>query len=161
MVLSGAQLQSLGMDAAALRRKRSEEQHDDIVASMRRHCMEGKQRKRSRRQVLRSSTAVTCPLRYFIEGGCAVGQAVLQTTLWNGIQKMNPGQGVFFPRRRREHPVAHGTSVFRRFGLRTPSYFTQRPPPPPNYQDVVLWDRVTRHRGEHDPGNTQGTTRCF
>ena len=67
-VRSGARLQSLRMDAAALRRKRSEEQHDDIVASMRRHCIEGKQRKRSRRQVLRSSTAVTCPLRILYGG---------------------------------------------------------------------------------------------
>ena len=32
MMLSGAQLQSLRMDAAALRRMRPEEQHDDIVA---------------------------------------------------------------------------------------------------------------------------------
>ena len=41
MMLSGAQLQSLRMDAAALRRTRPEEQHDDIVASMRWHCVEG------------------------------------------------------------------------------------------------------------------------
>ena len=43
MVLSEAHLQGMGMNAAALSRKRPEEQYDDIVAAMRRRCTEGQQ----------------------------------------------------------------------------------------------------------------------
>ena len=54
------------------------------------------------------------PFRCFAEGGCPVGRAVLQTILWDGTHMLNPVQGVFFPLRRRERPLAHVTSVLRR-----------------------------------------------
>jgi len=59
MVLSAAELQSVGLEAAVLRRKRPEEQYDDIIAGMRRRCMEGQTQKEEQVQTASERDALS------------------------------------------------------------------------------------------------------
>ena len=95
MVLAAGQLQSLGTDAAALRRKRPEEQYDDIVAAMRRRCLED-QKKRKEKQVLRARELDASSHALFdalLRADVQSGRAVLQTILWDGTHISETGSG--------------------------------------------------------------------
>ena len=150
MVLAAGQLQSLGTDAAALRRKRPAEQYGDIVAAMRRRCLED-QKKRKEKQVLRARELDASSHALFdtlLRADVQSAERCSKNSLgWN--PHAEPGSGSVLSSATAGAPSRTcdiSSSSSRR--IERPSTLPERL----HFHIEVLWARVTRHRCQRGLG---------